>query len=113
MNYLNLDNSKDENYLINEEADSMSSSPNLEAYKAQQDVLVAKYSGKILAWYNGELVGVFDSKTEAMQEMKNKFEPGSFLIIKCAPGNAEYTRRFRSRVHIIPTLNDYSVVCTH
>lgn len=83
----------------------MSSSPNLDAYKAQQDVLVAKYNGKILAWYKGELVGVFDSKTEAMHEMKNNFEPGSFLIIKCAPGNAEYTRSFHSRVHIIPTLD--------
>lgn len=89
----------------------MTGSLNLDAYKAQQDALLAKYNGKILAWHDGKLVGIFDSKTEAMQDMKKRFEPGSFLIIKCAPGDAEYTRRFRSRVHVLSTSSHDEVVC--
>ena len=78
----------------------MADGMNLDTYKAQQDVLLGKHHGRILAWHDCKLVGIFDSKTEAMQDMKKRFEPGSFLIIKCTPGDAEYTRRFHSRVLI-------------
>ena len=70
----------------------------LELYIQNQDALVAKYNGKILALHGGEVQGVYDSAVDALEDMKQKFAPGSFQIIKCTPGNREYTRRFRSRV---------------
>ena len=76
----------------------MADGTNLDTYRSQQDALLAKQHGKILARHDCKLVGIFDSKTEAMQDMKKRFEPGSFLIIKCVPGDAECTRRFHSRV---------------
>lgn len=81
----------------------LNTSTNLEAYKDQQDTLLQKYEGKILAIHDGKLAGVFDSKVEALIEMKEKFEAGSFLIIKCTKGDSEYTRRFRSRVMLTNT----------
>lgn len=70
----------------------------LELYKRNQKALVAKYAGKILALRHGEVQGVYDSKVDALAAMKERFAPGDFMIIKCTPGDEEYTRRFRSRV---------------
>lgn len=70
----------------------------LDMYKDRQRELVREYNGKIIALKDGEVQGVFPSKTEALDFMSGRFEPGSFLIIKCTPGDEEYTRRYRSRV---------------
>ncbi len=70
----------------------------LDLYIQNQRNLVREYCGKIIALHNGEVQGVFASKVEALAEMKKKFSPGEFLIIKCMPGDEEYTRRYRSRV---------------
>ena len=76
----------------------------LEHYKQRQVEYVKKYEGKILALKDGEIQGVFESKVDALEAMKKKFAPGSFMIIKCTPGDGEYTRRFRSRVFFQETV---------
>ena len=70
----------------------------LDYYKQRQQELVKKYNGKIIALKDGEVQGEFSTKTDALEYMAVRFEPGSFLIIKCTPGDEEYTRRFRNRV---------------
>lgn len=75
----------------------------LELYIKKQPELVAKYKGKILALHHGEVEGVFDSKVDALAAMKEKnYAPGDFMIIRCMPGDGEYTLRFRSRVLCAP-----------
>lgn len=70
----------------------------LECYKKNQAELVRRYQGRILALKQGEVVGVYDSKVDALRDMKARnFAPGSFLIVRCTPGDEEYTRRYRSR----------------
>lgn len=64
----------------------------LDIYKARQAELVREYNGKIIALKDGEVQGVFPSKTEALEFMRQRFAPGSFLIIKCTPGDEEYTQ---------------------
>lgn len=77
----------------------MSNPSELELYIQNQPELVKKYNGQIIALHHGQVEGVFDSKLEALDAMDAKYAPGDFLIIKCAPGDKEYTRRFRSRVY--------------
>ena len=73
----------------------------LDLYIKNQDKLLGKHNGKIIALQRGVVLGEYQSKTEALQDMKSqRKEPGSFLIIKCTPGDAEYTRKIRSRVSV-------------
>lgn len=69
----------------------------LDLYKERQAAIVREYNGKIIAVKDGEVMGVYPSKTEALDAMCERFAPGTFLIIKCTPGDEEYTLRFRSR----------------
>jgi len=69
----------------------------LDMYKARQNELVREYNGKIIAVKDGEVLGTYPSKTEALDAMCEHFASGSFLITKCTPGDEEYTLRFRSR----------------
>ena len=70
----------------------------LDHYKECQQELLKKYEGQIVAVKDGEVLGVFPTKTDALEETSKNHSPGSFLIIKCTKGDEEYTRRFRSRV---------------
>lgn len=71
----------------------------LSLYKQQQSRLVKLYANRIIALKDGLVLGDYDSKIDALDDMKEKkIAPGTFLIIKCTPDDSEYTRRFRSRV---------------
>ena len=72
-------------------------SAQLDMYKARQAEIVREFNGKIIAVKDGEVLGAYPSKTEALDAMCERFAPGTFLIIKCTPGDEEYTLRFRSR----------------
>lgn len=76
---------------------NMKSGTRLAAYKAQQEELVRKYEGKIIAMVDGHFVGVYETKIEALADVQRKFPNGSYFIIKCTSGDSEYTRRLRSR----------------
>lgn len=71
----------------------------LDLYIRNQPELLAKYNGKIIALHQGEVQGVFQSKLDALNAMLERYKPGDFIVIKCTPGDSEYTRRYRSRVH--------------
>jgi hypothetical protein len=69
----------------------------LEMYIRRQNSLVAEYNGKIIALKDGEALGVYPTKTDALEDMqRRRFMPGEFMIIKCTPGDEEYTARFHT-----------------
>ncbi|MCL1985436.1 MAG: hypothetical protein FWG59_03210 [Betaproteobacteria bacterium] len=73
----------------------------LDMYKARQAEIVREYDGQIIAVKDGEVLGAYPSKTEALDAMCERFTPGEFMIIKCTPGDEEYTLRFRSRMMFV------------
>ena len=76
----------------------------LDMYKANQSEIVKKYNGQIIAVKDGNVLAAYPTRTEAAQAMKKENHPlGSFMIIKCTPGDEEYTAIFRSRVEFKQT----------
>lgn len=67
-------------------------------YLAHQDELVKKYLNKHIVIVGSEVVGAYNSKSEAYVEAAKKFELGKFFIQHCTPGDSSYTQTFHSRV---------------
>ena len=70
----------------------------LRYYIEHQDELVEKYNGKFLVIIGEQVVDVFDDLKTAYLEASAKYELGTFMIHRCSPGEASYTKNFRSRV---------------
>jgi hypothetical protein len=70
-------------------------------YLDNQDELVKKYDGRTLVIIDNEIVGDYDNFKEAYTDSLSKFEPGTFLIQKCSPGDKDYTFTFHSRVAFV------------
>jgi hypothetical protein len=71
----------------------------LDYYIEKQDELVKKYNGKIIALKDGEFKGVFKTRTEALRAMRAAgYEPGSYFIRLCTPGEEQYTAYYQSNV---------------
>lgn len=84
----------------------------LEMYIAKQSEIVEKYNGQIIAVKDGEVLGSFSSKLEALRAMqKDNYQPGSFMIVKCTEGDEEYTATFRSRVDFKQTGRPFPDLC--
>jgi hypothetical protein len=60
-------------------------------YIEHQQEYVDKYNGKVIVLKGGELLGVYDSEFEALQETAKKYEPGTFLVQRVSPGPEAYT----------------------
>ena len=67
-------------------------------YLDNQDKLVEKHNGKFIAIKNCEVIGVYDTELEAIEETSRKEELGTFLVQKCEPGTAAYSQTYHSRV---------------
>lgn len=67
-------------------------------YIKNHDEFVKKYNGKIIVIKNNEVLDVFDSEIEAIEETQKKHELGTFLVQKCAPGVDSYSQTYHSRV---------------
>lgn len=67
-------------------------------YLDNQEELVKKYNGKVLAIVGQEVVGVYSDESEAYFDCIKKYKPGTFLIQTCSPGEKDYTQTFHSRV---------------
>jgi len=67
-------------------------------YLDHQDELVKKYNGKYIVVKDKDVVGSYNSTLDAYIESKKKFEPGTFLIQLCTPGEKDYTATFHSRI---------------
>lgn len=69
-------------------------------YLKNQKQLVKKYEGKYLVIKDQTVVGDFDSELDAYAFATERYEPGSFLIQPCLPGEDSYTQTFYSRVSL-------------
>ena len=68
-----------------------------EYYRAHQDEFVEKYNGKVIALFQHEVVGSYESYEEAYFEMVKKYELGTFILQLCTPGRDAYTIRAHTR----------------
>ena len=71
-----------------------------EYYIAHQDQLVREYEGKFLIIKDCQVQGAYDDELAAYRQASEDFEPGSFLIQQCLPGDQGYSQTFCSRVGV-------------
>ena len=67
-------------------------------YLDHQDELVKQYDGKFIVIKDNEVIAVFDSEIDAINETAKEHELGTFLVQKCESGSEAYTQSFHSRV---------------
>jgi len=67
-------------------------------YLDKQSDLVKKYNGRYLVIVGEEVVGDYYDYLQAISRSLEKYEPGTFLVQKCSPGDKDYTFTFHSRV---------------
>ena len=67
-------------------------------YLDNQADLVSQYDGMVLVIKNQQVIGVFDTEIEAIEETKKDEELGTFLVQRCSPGEENHTATFHSRV---------------
>lgn len=66
-------------------------------YITNQNELVKKYNGKFIVIVADTVIGAYDTQLDAYLKAKAQYQPGTFLIQKCAPGKESYTQTFNSR----------------
>lgn len=69
-------------------------------YITNQVELVGKYPNKFIVIKNDEVIGVYDSHSEAYNKTVETEELGTFLIQHCLPGIDSYSQTFHSQVII-------------
>jgi len=73
-----------------------------EYYKNNQESLVSQYDGKVIVIIGKQVIGVYDSDREAVDETVKSHALGTFLVQHCAPGEDNYTVTFyTSRVQFV------------
>lgn len=70
-------------------------------YLQNQDSFVEKHLGKYIVIKDNDVIGVFETEIEAIEETSKKYQLGTFLVQKCEPGNANYTQTYHSRVAFV------------
>ncbi len=68
----------------------------MEFFRANQDELVAKYNGKVLAIKDGAVLGVFESDLEAITETQKSHLLGTFLVRRVRAGDEAYSMTITS-----------------
>ncbi len=71
-------------------------------YVTNQADLVKKYNNKFIVIKNEQVIGAYDSLSDAYSESIKSNELGTFLIQHCFPGKDSYSQTFHSRVLIHP-----------
>ncbi len=67
----------------------------LDMYIENQDELLKKHDGQIIAVQNGKFLGSYPDELTAYRDMvKRKIKDGDYLIVECTPGNSAYTAYF-------------------
>ncbi|MEM6807389.1 MAG: hypothetical protein AAF696_38665 [Bacteroidota bacterium] len=64
-------------------------------YRENQESLLSKYEGKVLAIKDLTIIGVYTSYGEAYIASAKMYMPGSFLLQKCSSGPADYTPKVK------------------
>lgn len=67
-------------------------------FRENQEKLVNLYEGKIIVIKGVDVIGVYDSDKEAIEETTKEYELGTFLIQRCEPGQEVYTMTFHSGI---------------
>jgi len=71
-----------------------------EYFLEHQEEFAKKYNGKFIVIKNRQIIGIYNSEIEAVEESCKTEEMGTFLIQKCEPGDASFTQTFHSRVSL-------------
>lgn len=66
-------------------------------YLKHQDEFVKKYDGKYIVIKKDEVLGTFDTATQAVLETSKTHELGTFLVQLVSAGDEAYTATFHSR----------------
>ncbi len=66
-------------------------------YLDHQRDLSDKYVGKVLVIKNQEIIGVYTSEVDAINETKRSHPIGSFLVQRCETPEASVPQIYRSR----------------
>ena len=69
-----------------------------EYYLANQDAIVEKYNGKFVVIMGKHVVGAYPNELDAVNDAKEKYGLGTFLVQLVSAGADEYTEVFHSRV---------------
>jgi hypothetical protein len=69
-------------------------------YLDHQPDFVKQYNNKFIVIKNEQVIGVYNSHTEAYTETVKKEQLGTFLIQHCLPGKESTTQTFNSQVII-------------
>ncbi len=67
-------------------------------YVDNQNAMVEKYDGKVVAIKGGDVLGVYDSYLSALTETVKDHEEGTFLLQRVSEGEKDYASTFHSRV---------------
>lgn len=59
--------------------------------------ILKQHLGKVVVIKDKKIIGVYNSKTEAVKETRKTHEMGTFLVQKCDPGDDSVTMTFHSR----------------
>lgn len=70
-------------------------------YLKNQTCFVEKYNGKVIVLKDEQVIGVYDSEIDAVNETSKKYELGTFLVQRCSPGSENTTITFHSRYAFI------------
>lgn len=62
-------------------------------YLDHQSELLKKYNGKYLMIIKNQVVGAFNTMSEAYYQGKKQYDLGNFLVQLCTPGDDAYTVR--------------------
>lgn len=66
-------------------------------YVEHRSELLEKYSGKVLAIKDQDVIGVYESELEALEKTSENFQIGTFLIQVCDPTEGSMNHVFQSR----------------
>ena len=69
-----------------------------EFYVSNQEEMVSKYDGRVIALKNCKVLGAYDDELAALTETRKHHELGTFLIQRVSKGDEAYTATFHSRV---------------
>ena len=72
-------------------------------YLDHQEELIPLYDGKYIVIIGNEVVGAYDNREDAYYAAMEKYEPGTFMIQLCTPGDDAYTVRYYNRVSPVIT----------
>lgn len=69
-------------------------------YLDNQAKLLKKYNGRFIVLVGDQVVGDYESNTQAYSESIKRYALGTFLIQRVSEGDTDYSQTFHSRVII-------------